>query len=173
MPLNIEGNSVRLRAVEPEDLETLYEIENNLDLWNVGVTNMPYSRYALHEYLVNVTGDIYTDKQLRLMMETPEGETVGIADLANFDPRHNRAEVGIVVKSQFCGQGYGHAAMTWLIRYAREVIHLHQMYAFISEDNASCQHLFEEVGFQKVAQLSDWLYDGKAYHHVVLLQYFL
>jgi len=30
---------VRLRAIEPEDLDLLYTIENDVSLWNVGTTN--------------------------------------------------------------------------------------------------------------------------------------
>lgn len=54
---------VRLRALEPEDLDLLYTIENDRELWNIGNTNMPYSRFFLHEYIASVSGDIYTDKQ--------------------------------------------------------------------------------------------------------------
>ena len=84
---------VRLRAIEPEDLELLYLIENDIQLWNVGVSNVPYSRYVLHDYIANTASDIYTDKQLRLIVENHGGEVVGIADLVNFDPRNLRAEV--------------------------------------------------------------------------------
>mgnify|MGYP000916644587 CR=1 FL=1 len=97
----------RLRAIEPEDLEDLYLIENDQELWRVGITNVPYSRFALHEYLASVTGDIFTDKQLRLIIENMEGETIGLVDLCNFDPRHMRAEVGIVLQTRFHDKGYG------------------------------------------------------------------
>ena len=36
--------TVHLRAIEPEDLDLLYRIENDVKLWNVGTTNVPYSR---------------------------------------------------------------------------------------------------------------------------------
>ena len=39
---------IRLRALEPEDLDELYQIENDRRLWDVGLTNVPYSRFALH-----------------------------------------------------------------------------------------------------------------------------
>ena len=55
---------IRLRAIEPEDLDLLYRIENDTQLWNVGATNVPYSRFLLHGFISSSTGDIYTDKQL-------------------------------------------------------------------------------------------------------------
>ena len=88
---------MRLRAIEPEDLDLLYQIENDQSLWQVGTTNVPYSRYTLHDYIANSSDDIYADRQVRLMVENDEGETVGIVDLVQFSPQHQRAEVGIVI----------------------------------------------------------------------------
>ena len=64
---------VRLRAMEPEDLDFLYNIENDRELWNVGNTNVPYSRYVLHDYIANATNDIYSDGQVRMIVENAEG----------------------------------------------------------------------------------------------------
>ena len=38
--------SINFRAMEPEDLDLLYTIENDTKLWNIGVTSVPYSRYT-------------------------------------------------------------------------------------------------------------------------------
>ncbi len=102
---------VFLRAMEPEDLDYLYRIENDADLWGVGVTNVPYSRYALHDFIATATGDIYTDKQVRLMVDDETHHTVGIVDLMNFAPRHHRAEVGIVIEKQCRGRHFAFAAL--------------------------------------------------------------
>ena len=106
---------IRLRALEPEDLELLYAIENDVSLWGVGITNVPYSRYTLHDYIANASNDIYVDRQVRLIVENEEGQTVGIVDVVNFDPQHQRAELGIVVKKPFRNEGYGHAAIAAII----------------------------------------------------------
>ena len=165
---------VLLRAMEPEDLELLYSIENDYDLWQVSSTNVPYSRYVLHDYIANTTGDIFTDKQLRLIITDDSGANViGIADLVNFNPQHLRAEVGLVIQRAYRVQGYGKAAMDELITYAHEVLHLHQLYSLVAQDNTDCLRLFKTVGFQENAQLKDWLYDGNEYHDVEVLQFFL
>jgi diamine N-acetyltransferase len=165
---------VLLRAMEPEDLDLLYRVENDYDLWQVGSTNVPYSRYFLHDYIANTTGDIFTDKQLRLIVTDRSGkQVIGIADLVNFDPQHLRAEVGLVIQKAFRGQGYGEAAMEELITYAHDVIHLHQLYALVSLANENCLRLFKSIGFQENAVLKDWLYDGRQYQDVAVLQFFL
>ena len=99
MIYNALDSEVKLRAMEPEDLDWLYRIENNPDLWNVGATNVPYSRYALHDYIANSSNDIYSDRQVRFIIENSKGNVVGIVDLVNFDPQHLRAEIGIVIET--------------------------------------------------------------------------
>lgn len=163
---------IRLRAIEPEDLDYLYRIENDKRLWDVGETNMPYSRYALHEYVANCPTDIYTDKQLRLMILSPEGETVGMVDLMNFDPRHQRAEIGIVVDKLHRRCGYAQAAIEEIKNYSIEIIHLHQLYAIVSKNNAHSLGLFQQAGFEATVTLKDWLFNGEKFRDAILFQYF-
>ena len=164
---------VRLRAIEPEDLDTLYKIENDRTLWGIGPTNVPYSRFALHQYIEDSTNDIYIDKQVRLMIDNEDGETVGIIDLMNFSPQHKRAEVGIVIMVSFRKQGYGTAALSELLVYVREVLHLHQLYIVVPIVNSESVQLFTAQGFCQTAVLTDWLFDGKEYQDAYLMQLFL
>ena len=165
-------NQVHLRAIEPEDLDLLYRIENDVKLWNVGITNVPYSRYALHDYVANASGDIYTDHQVRLIIENEQNEVVGIADVVNFDPGNRRTEIGLVIEQAFRGQGYGYSAMQALARYALNVLHLHQLYAVIEASNETCLQLFRHLGYQESSCLKDWLFDGREYHDAIVMQTF-
>lgn len=162
--------TVKLRAMEPEDLDLLYHIENDASIWHVGTNNVPYSRYALHDYIAHASGDIYTDKQVRLMIENDRNETVGIVDLVDFSPRHQRAEVGIVIKDHYRNLGYAHAALQKIIRYAHEVLHLHQLYAIIETTNDISINLFKSLGFVNGICLREWTFDGNAYADAVMMQ---
>ena len=64
----LENDTLRLRALEPEDLDILYKWENDTNLWWVGCTTEPYSRYILKEYIAYSDKTIYEKKQLRLMI---------------------------------------------------------------------------------------------------------
>jgi diamine N-acetyltransferase len=164
--------TIHLRALEPEDLDLLYRIENNDVLWRVGATNVPYSRYVLHDYIANTRSDIYADRQLRLMIEDSEQHVVGILDLVNFEPRHLRAEVGIVICDDRRRQYFATAAVQELCRYARETLHLHQLYAIVDVENEAALQLFQHAGFQTTSTLHQWLSVGSAYHDALLLQTF-
>ena len=47
----LENDGIRLRAIEPEDLELLYRWENDETNWKQGNTLVPYSRYILKKYI--------------------------------------------------------------------------------------------------------------------------
>ena len=64
--LKLQGENIFLRALEPEDLDFLYELENNGDVWEISGTTAPYSKFILRQYLENAHKDIFEAKQLRL-----------------------------------------------------------------------------------------------------------
>ncbi len=165
--------NIRLRAIEPEDLDLLYQIENDTRLWNVGTTNVPYSRYTLHDYIATSSDDVFADRQVRMVVENEQGETVGVVDLVRFEPQHQRAEAGIVIMQSHRHKGYAQAAIEQLCNYALRIVHLHQLYVLVAEDNTVALSLFGKCGFERKAVLQDWLFDGKKYHNAVLMQRFL
>lgn len=95
--VTLKGKQLFLRALEPEDIDFLYKLENDETIWQVSETQTPYSRYVLKQYLKNSYKDIYEVKQLRLAIVSHTHGLVGLIDLYDFDPKHKRAGVGIVV----------------------------------------------------------------------------
>jgi diamine N-acetyltransferase len=172
-PHNHAHETINLRALEPEDLDLLYKIENDRSLWNVGVSNVPYSRFALHDYVARSVSDIYTDGQVRLIIERPDKVVVGLADIVHFDPSNRRAEVGLVILNEHRQKGYARQAMAQLTDYALHVLHLHQLHVCVATDNHPCLALFESLGYKAATCLKDWLFDGENYHDAVVLQIFL
>ena len=157
--------------MEPEDLDELYAIENDRSIWKVGQTNVPYSRYSLHDYIAHSTADIYSDRQVRMII-THQEQTVGIVDVVNFDPSHLRAELGIVIKVPYRRQGFATAAIAAVCDHARRIWHLHQLYVIVDERNETSVNLFRQNGFTVESRLRDWLFDGKEYHDALLMQTF-
>ena len=49
--MNIEGRTIRLRAVEPGDVDLMYEWENDCDIWPVSGTTEPFSRHQLERFV--------------------------------------------------------------------------------------------------------------------------
>lgn len=159
--------SCKLRALEPEDLELIYQIENDMALWPWSEANVPLSRYTVRQYLQQQQGDIYQDGQLRLVIEQM-GKAAGIIDLTNFSPQHLRAEVGIVLLQTMRRQGLGNTALRLLHNYVSEHLRLSCLYAFIASDNEAAKALFRSAGYQEQARLPKWV-QGK--EDALLFQY--
>ena len=167
----LNDNVIALRALEPTDLDVLFKWENDTDLWTVTDTVAPYSRQVLWQYLENYTADIYQSHELRLMAVLKDtGEAVGIVDLMNYSPLHNRAEFGLLIAAEHRGKGYGERALALACNYARNHIGLRQIYAYVASDNTTCLHLLHEGGFSTIGTLHQWRRRGTHYHDVVMLQ---
>ena len=167
----LSNNEITLRALEPTDLDTLYCWENDTALWMVSDTMAPYSREALWHYLEQYTGDIYAQRQLRLMVVlNNDGAPVGTVDFMNFDPLNNRAELGLFISQEYRGHGLGRQALDLLTSYARDHIGLRQLYVYIALDNEVCLQLCEQYGYRRVGVLHSWVKRGTSYRDVALLQ---
>lgn len=166
----LKGNKIRLRAVEPEDLDLLYLIENDAELWPCGHTTVPFSHFSLKQYLSENTNDLFRDRQLRLVIETLDGIGVGFLDLQNFEPMHLRAEVGIVVVMEQQRCGIATEALNLLKEYAFSFLGLKQLYAYIPDDNIASQALFSRCDYKKTATLQDWLRKPAGWQSVYVFQ---
>ena len=167
----MKNDTIELRPLEPTDLDTLYNWENDSALWVVSDTVAPYSRAALWQYLENYTGDIFAQRQLRLMITLAgDGTPVGTIDFLNFDPLNNRAELGLFIAAEHRGQGLGRQALELLTAYAREHLGLRQLYVFIAIDNTVCLKMFEDYGYRRVGVIQSWVKRGNTYRDVALLQ---
>lgn len=169
-----EGH-VRLRALEPEDLDLLYTIENDDSLWSVTPCRTPYSRYALRQYLSTQPQDFFQCGELRLVIETSDTHrAVGLIDLTGHSPTDARAEIGIAVLSEERRKGYARAAISALERYATDILRLRMLYALVSTTaNPACHNLFLAAGYHETAVLSAWNKTGTGYEDVSVFQKFL
>jgi len=157
------GNLVKLRALEPEDLEFLFQIENNEIFWEVSHTQTPFSKYVLKQYLENAHLDIFESKQLRLIIEEKSTKKkVGMIDLFDFNPQHKRAGIGILIHPDFQQKGFASEALELIIKYSFSYLQLHQLYANIIAENEKSLALFNKHQFKKVGIKKDWIFfDGK------------
>lgn len=162
--LTLKGDKIYLRALEPEDLDFIFAVENDEELWEVSSTNAPYSRFILRQYLENAHKDIFEVKQLRLVISSFEDTQLGFVDLFDFEPRHRRAAVGILIKSKKNRErGFGLEAVELLAAYAFTHLGLHQLYAHVGMENAASRVLFEKAGFRQCALKKDWIFSDGTY----------
>ena len=166
---------IKLRALEPEDLELLYEWENNNAYWMISNTMTPFSKFTLKRFLKHSHKNIYETGQLRLMIELiDEKITIGTIDLFDFDPFHKRAGIGILIADEAQRRkGYASMALKCVIDYCFTTLQLHQLYCNILANNCESMDLFQKLGFVRIGVKKEWVKTADGYldeHMFQLLQ---
>jgi diamine N-acetyltransferase len=165
------GERIRLRALEPQDVATLYQWENDTAIWVASNTQVPFSKFVLEQYVAASHLDLHTNKQLRLMITTKDGIDVGAIDLFDFDSQHQRAGIGILIAEKMDrGKGYATEALNLLIQYCFTQLHLHQLYCNITIDNEASIQLFKKHNFAITGIKKDWIRVGDSFVDELLLQ---
>jgi len=165
----LKGKNIVLRALEPEDLDFLFETENNEDFWEVSGTTAPFSKFVLKQYIGNAGQSIYEALQQRFVIEANK-QPVGMIDLFDFNPDHHRAGIGILILPEFERCGYAKEALELIIHYSFTKLQLHQLYANITSDNSRSIQLFSKFSFIQIGSKKDWIYTNNTYKDELLFQ---
>ncbi len=153
------------------DVEILYLWENDRKSWHVSHTVAPFSRHVLTDYIHSVS-DIYTDKQLRLIIERKQDyKALGALDLFDFDFKNHRAGIGILIADEENRrQGLASSAIKIIEHYAFKTLRLHQLYCNIDPQNHPSVALFQGCGFKIIGTKEAWIYSNGAFHDELILQ---
>ena len=167
----LTGRNLHLRALEPEDLDFLFQIENNESFWEVSHTQTPFSKYLLKKYIENGHLDIFEVKQLRLLIEEKSTKNqVGMIDLFDFNPQHQRAGIGLLIHPKFQQNGFASEALSMVINYCFSHLNLHQLYVNITSDNQKSISLFSKHHFIKSGVKKDWILSNGTFKNESLFQ---
>ena len=161
---------ITLRAVEPEDVDIIYQWENAPDQWSESPLHAPISRHALTMYALSAgTEDVFQSRQIRLMALLGS-ELVGCVDLFDFDPFHHRAAMGLLVAPEHRGQGLGRRIVEVLEDFGRKQMQLHQVYCDIAESNTASLTLFRNLGYTNCGTMKDWVVRENSYENAIRVQ---
>lgn len=171
----LENDKIKLRAIEPEDLEYIFKWENDTTIWAVSNTLTPFSRYVVKQYIENSHLDIFESKQLRLIIEAKfnghANKVVGSVDIFDFDPHNQRAGLGILIaETKDRGNGFAKETLKLLMDYCFNTLLLNQLYCNIAEDNKISLNLFKSTGFSICGKKEKWIRSASGYKDEFMLQ---
>lgn len=153
----LRSERIRLRALEPEDVELMMQCDNDTEAWYASDMVAPYSRKMLTEYAKNYSADPFTDGQLRLVAEDRiSGEAIGLADFFELSAMHRRGWCGIYILEKRRNEGLGRELLELMIRYASRILMLRNLAAKIPSDNTVSLKIFGNCGFTNVGILKGW-----------------
>lgn len=167
----LEDTLIRLRAPEPADVDRMFIWENDSALWPYGSATAPLSHKCLSDYVAAYDGDIFSARQLRLVIElAEEGRAVGLLDITDFDPRDRHARIGIFVEPSQRRHGIALHALELAKRYARECPGIHSLQALVAADNEPSRRLFAAAGFNTCGRVRSFIRRGQSYCDIIIYQ---
>ena len=153
----LQIENIKLRAVEPEDIDFILDMENDIDLWNVSNTHNPFSRFDIEQYVMLADKDIYSAKQVRYIIEDLSNlSRIGMVDVFDFDAHNRRAGIGILLVKEARKKWAASITLKIIINYLFEQLSIHQVYCNINATNTDSIKLFESQGFTKIGLKKDW-----------------
>ena len=166
------GNeNITLRVAEPYDADTIFQWENDKEIWRVSETIVPFSKHQIEQFLLN-NNDLMSEKQLRLMIDdTKNSVTVGCIDLYDYDSFNERAGIGILIDKNHRGKGYAKQAIGLLMDYCFNTLLLNQIYALTLASSTESMLLFESLGFERCGVRKSWCKTASGFVDQIEYQY--
>jgi len=190
----LKGEKVTLREMRPVDRDFIHDWENRPELDHLGDEHEPLTKEQIAQFIERSSGDIYTDGQLRLMIDLNDSPslraqrgnlydqgdcfgrsslamTIGCIDLFEFDQHNQRAGVGILIaENENRKNGYAKEALNLLTNYSFEILNLRQLFCHIPVDNEASRRLFASCGFQETGRYRDWVKKDNQFVDAAIMQ---
>jgi len=165
----LEGKLVKLRPLEPEDLERAYGWMNNPEATYFLGMRYPISRAEEERWLREASANNFASG-VRLAIETKEGVTIGSIDLRSTSPEDRRASLGVVIgEPEHWSKGYGADAIMTLLRFGFHQMNLNRVSLEVFENNERALACYRKCGFQQEGRLrQDRFRHGRYWDMIVM-----
>ncbi|KAJ5577507.1 GNAT family acetyltransferase [Penicillium hispanicum] len=101
-----------------------------------------------------------------------ESERIGILMFKNIPPsqvQNHCGDLGIELKSDVQGQGYGTEVLGWALRWAFQMANLHRVQLEVYEWNEVALKTYQRVGFQEEGRLRQAIWrDGRWWDEILM-----
>jgi RimJ/RimL family protein N-acetyltransferase len=159
----IVGARVRLRALEPADLDRCMRWINDPETIEHLSIREPISSVSEIQFLQRSSAN--SDPNSRVFaIETSDGVPIGNTGLHHIHWQDRNAELGILIgEKDYWSKGYGTDAIRTLLRFAFEELNLHRVGLIVDEDNPRAIRCYEKCGFRREGTMRDAVYRGGRY----------
>jgi len=169
--LNIwEGPNIRLRALEPEDLERYQSFDEDSEMARSGWwIPFPRSSYAGKQWIEKAALEDGQDDAFRFTIEAKDHGVVGSINTDSCERRNGTFKYGIAIGRNYWGRGYAKEAIRLVLRYYFEELRYQKVTVHIYAFNERSIKLHESLGFQHEGRLRRMIYTDGEYHDEILM----
>lgn len=161
------GSLVRLRAVEPRDVEDFHRWFNDPDVTGTLGVRYPMSVGAEREWVEHAGVPSYAN--CHFAVETLDGVLLGSCGLFETAQPENRcAQLGITLGNKaYWNRGYGTDTMRMLCGFGFGEMGLHRIELMVFAHHAAARRVYEKVGFAEEAYAREAHWGDGAWWDVV------
>lgn len=160
--MEIFQGKIKLRALEPEDMELLRATVNDPEMERMVVGwSFPISKQQQLDWYNRSMGN---PNHQRFAVEY-NGQFVGISTLTDIDWKNRSAFHGIkLTQDTPKGQGIGFDAVVAIMKYAFEELQLNRLYGGILEYNIPSKKLYEKCGWKVEGRYRQCVFKNNTYY---------
>ncbi len=162
------SGKVELRVLEKDDLEFIYQLNNNPEIMLFWFEE-PYKSMT---YLEKMYEKSIENKDVRQFIIKKGDEKIGYVGIYSIDPIHRKAEFGIMIDPKHQGYGYASTATRLAIDYAFATLNLHKLYLIVDCINEKAIHVYEKMGFKVEGVLKEEYFVNGKFHDVSMMSIF-
>ena len=171
----LEGNLVRLRALELSDLERVYSWINDREVTRYIAARYPMSRADEERWLRGSSPNSFGGG-VQLAIEVKSGEVkdggahIGNIDLVEVRPEDRKAGLGVMIGDKdYWSNGYGTDAVVTILRFAFHEMNLNRVWLHAFDFNERAQSCYRKCGFQEEGRLREHYYTEGRYCDSVVM----
>lgn len=143
--MEIASETIRLRPLEKGDMELKVKWFNDPKVNKTLVLN---EKLQLDKSLEWFDKAVRDDSRRDFIIETKDGEPIGVTGLLEIDRVHGTAECFCVIgQKKFWGKGIGTEVHSLLLQLAFDELNLHKIWAVVYTNNAAVLKIVEKLGF--------------------------
>jgi RimJ/RimL family protein N-acetyltransferase len=167
----IVGESVRIRAIEEDDLPRYVEWFNDREVISGLNQYLPMSLRDEQKWFEDQIARDPIERPLAIdVLEEEKWLHIGGCGLFGFDHRSKSAEFGITIgDKRYWDQGYGSEATSLMLEFGFNTLNLQRIGLRVFEDNERARHVYAKLGFIEEGRLRrDRFFNGEYYDTILM-----
>ncbi|WP_291648556.1 GNAT family protein [Clostridium sp.] len=147
----IECNEIILRKIEAVNLEDLYEIYSNENLYKYKPGSAKKSIEVVRHIINHFERDFIKKKTIFLGIFYKEdfNKLIGVVEIFDVDKKVSMATIGYTLNESYCGNGIATNAVKLLINFLFNEIDINRIQAYGMIENIKSINVLERSGFTK------------------------
>ncbi|GAP15621.1 acetyltransferase [Longilinea arvoryzae] len=167
----ITGSTVRLRAIERQDLPHFVQWLNDPNVNRNLLVTVPLSQAQEDGWFERVLKLPLEEQPLGIEAQTPAGwKLVGNCGFGNIDSRNRSAEIGIFIgDADYWDKGYGTQVLRLLVKYGFNSLNLNRIFLNVFETNPRGIRCYEKAGFVHEGRLRQAIFQDGRYIDMLVM----